>query len=152
MEFCTFCYADVTKAFGLPVGKYDPSNDSNEVSRESNTQVDKQRISTRICTGSTKEPVNRKKDDDHNEVCEVCEKGGDLLCCDTCTLVFHLGCIRPKISTIPKGKWSCAHCISDVSRAESGTNNQNKSISYFLPNCSSIRVSVLVTVRVLRKH
>lgn len=53
--------------------------------------------------------------DDHNEVCDVCEKGGDLLCCDTCSLVFHLGCLRPKMSVIPKGKWSCPHCIVDVS-------------------------------------
>lgn len=53
--------------------------------------------------------------DDHNEVCEVCEKGGELLCCDTCSLVFHLQCIRPKLSTVPKGRWSCPHCIVDVS-------------------------------------
>lgn len=24
---------------------------------------------------------------DHNDVCEVCDKGGDLLCCDFCNLV-----------------------------------------------------------------
>lgn len=54
--------------------------------------------------------------DDHNEICEVCDKGGDLLCCDTCTLVFHLKCIRPKLTTVPKGHWSCPHCIIDVSQ------------------------------------
>ena len=53
--------------------------------------------------------------DDHDEICEVCEKGGDLLCCDTCTLVFHLRCIRPKLQTVPKGKWSCPYCVIDVS-------------------------------------
>eukprot|EP01041_Mallomonas_annulata_P012036 gene12036-25224_t len=55
----------------------------------------------------------RHNTDDHNETCEVCDKGGDLLCCDTCSLVFHLKCIRPKISEVPKGSWSCAHCIDD---------------------------------------
>ncbi|KAJ1428067.1 the 2nd Phd domain from Mi2b with C terminal loop replaced By corresponding loop from Wstf, partial [Ochromonadaceae sp. CCMP2298] len=49
--------------------------------------------------------------DDHNEVCEVCDKGGDLLCCDTCSLVFHVRCIRPKLGAVPKGKWSCAYCV-----------------------------------------
>ena len=57
---------------------------------------------------------SRNMSDEHNEVCEVCDVGGDLLCCDTCSLVFHLKCIRPKLLNIPKGKWSCAHCIVDV--------------------------------------
>lgn len=52
--------------------------------------------------------------DEHNEVCEVCEKGGDLLCCDTCTLVFHLKCVRPRMNSIPKGEWSCSYCVLDV--------------------------------------
>jgi hypothetical protein len=52
--------------------------------------------------------------DKHNEQCEICDQGGDLLCCDTCTLVFHVACVRPKIHTVPKGKWSCAYCIVDV--------------------------------------
>ena len=55
----------------------------------------------------------KPRHDEHNEVCEVCEKGGELLCCDTCNLVFHLECVRPKRSVIPKGRWSCAHCIVD---------------------------------------
>jgi len=64
-------------------------------------------------------PTPKKKgikyeDDDHNEVCEVCDVGGNLLCCDTCTLVFHLECLRPKLSVVPKGKWSCANCIIEV--------------------------------------
>jgi len=51
--------------------------------------------------------------DEHNEACEVCETGGDLLCCDTCTLVFHIACVRPKLTALPTGNWSCAHCIVD---------------------------------------
>lgn len=84
---------------------------------ESDTPIlEKQRTSSRINnTSNTKEITIRKKEDHHNEVCEVCEKGGDLLCCDTCSLVFHLLCIRPKIVSIPKGKWSCAYCVADVS-------------------------------------
>ena len=52
-----------------------------------------------------------KRQDSHNELCEVCDAGGDLLCCDTCNLVFHVACIRPKIASVPKGRWSCAYCI-----------------------------------------
>ena len=50
----------------------------------------------------------------HNEICDVCSSGGDLLCCDTCTLVFHLRCLRPKLTAIPESDWSCAYCISEV--------------------------------------
>lgn len=38
--------------------------------------------------------------DEHNEFCQVCDKGGDLLCCDSCTLVFHVPCVRPKLQGI----------------------------------------------------
>lgn len=71
------------------------------------------RYRTRHSNGNTKYTV--KEGDDHNEVCEVCETGGELLCCDTCSLVFHLGCIIPKMHHIPRGKWSCADCILDGS-------------------------------------
>lgn len=62
--------------------------------------------------GTSKKARARQRDE-HNEVCEVCETGGDLLCCETCTLVYHLSCLRPKITTIPKGSWSCVNCVID---------------------------------------
>jgi hypothetical protein len=81
----------------------------------------KRRLHSSVDVTSAKDTGNSAKKgrrsnsiDDHNEVCEVCDKGGDLLCCDTCTLVFHLKCLRPKLSTVPKGRWSCPHCIIDV--------------------------------------
>lgn len=52
--------------------------------------------------------------DAHDESCYVCDAGGELLCCDTCSLVFHLHCLSPKLATIPKGKWSCPYCIANV--------------------------------------
>jgi len=57
-------------------------------------------------------------DDGHNELCEVCSQGGELLCCDTCSLVFHPACVRPALkyeSGFPSAKdaWSCAHCVLD---------------------------------------
>lgn len=58
---------------------------------------------------------NRTRRDEHNEVCEICDAGGDLLCCDTCNLVFHLFCLKPRMMAIPKGQWSCVYCIIEVS-------------------------------------
>ena len=54
-----------------------------------------------------------KGEDEHDEVCDVCEKGGMLMCCDTCSLAFHVACVRPRIKAVPKGRWSCAYCLRD---------------------------------------
>lgn len=50
----------------------------------------------------------------HNDLCEVCSGVGDddapLLCCATCTLVFHQDCHRPVLVKEPPDTWSCAYC------------------------------------------
>ena len=35
----------------------------------------------------------------HNDVCSGCkeEKDEDVICCDTCNLVFHLECVDPPL-------------------------------------------------------
>ncbi|CAM9132709.1 unnamed protein product, partial [Sphacelaria rigidula] len=50
---------------------------------------------------------------DHNDLCEVCSHGGNLLCCDTCSLVFHTKCVRPELKQVPEGDWSCQFCVMD---------------------------------------
>mmetsp|Transcript_23149 Transcript_23149/g.37736 ORF Transcript_23149/g.37736 Transcript_23149/m.37736 type:complete len:129 (+) Transcript_23149:214-600(+) len=48
----------------------------------------------------------------HNDLCETCGQVGELLCCSTCNLVFHLGCTRPELTELPMDDWSCAFCIA----------------------------------------
>ncbi|RMX45752.1 hypothetical protein pdam_00004176 [Pocillopora damicornis] len=48
--------------------------------------------------------------DEHQDYCEECEEGGDLLLCDTCTLSFHLRCLDPPLDEPPQGRWSCPVC------------------------------------------
>ena len=50
--------------------------------------------------------------DEHQDYCEECEEGGDLLLCDTCTLSFHLRCLDPPLDEPPQGRWSCPVCVS----------------------------------------
>lgn len=50
--------------------------------------------------------------DQHNDLCEVCNLGGELLCCSTCNLVFHLSCHKPILKQEPPDHWSCAYCIA----------------------------------------
>ena len=33
-----------------------------------------------------------------------------VLCCATCTLVFHVNCARPKLQDEPPDDWMCAYC------------------------------------------
>jgi hypothetical protein len=40
----------------------------------------------------------------------VCGRGGDLLLCDGCPRVVHLGCVGLK--RLPSGDWFCAFCAS----------------------------------------
>ncbi|XP_017051832.1 chromodomain-helicase-DNA-binding protein 3 [Drosophila ficusphila] len=60
-----------------------------------------------------KRPQNKAKKSklSDEEFCRVCKDGGDLLCCDSCPLVYHLTCLDPPLKSIPKGDWTCPRCI-----------------------------------------
>ena len=51
--------------------------------------------------------------DQHNDLCEVCNLPGELLCCATCNLVFHTVCARPKLTEEPDDDWKCAYCVAE---------------------------------------
>ena len=53
--------------------------------------------------------------DEHQDYCEHCETGGDLLLCDTCTLSYHLTCLDPPLDEAPEGVWSCPQCVCNCS-------------------------------------
>lgn len=68
---------------------------------------------------------------DHNDLCEVCSHGGNLLCCDTCSLVFHTKCLRPELKEIPEGDWSCQFCVMDNPKNTQGA--EEKRVPYDTP-------------------
>uniref|UniRef100_A0A8C8M0W5 DNA helicase n=1 Tax=Oncorhynchus tshawytscha TaxID=74940 RepID=A0A8C8M0W5_ONCTS len=47
---------------------------------------------------------------DHQDYCEVCQQGGEIILCDTCPKAYHLVCLDPELEKAPEGKWSCPHC------------------------------------------
>ena len=55
-------------------------------------------------------------EDQHDDVCDRCFKGGTLLCCDTCTLAYHTKCVG--LSKLPDGDWSCPTCVIEFSRID----------------------------------
>uniref|UniRef100_A0A2K5QED7 Chromodomain helicase DNA binding protein 5 n=1 Tax=Cebus imitator TaxID=2715852 RepID=A0A2K5QED7_CEBIM len=61
---------------------------------------------------------------DHQDYCEVCQQGGEIILCDTCPRAYHLVCLDPELEKAPEGKWSsCSHtpvfpCGGRMSRGE----------------------------------
>jgi len=64
----------------------------------------------------------------YNDHCRVCQKVGDLLCCETCPAVYHLHCLDPPLEDVPNEDWQCpictaqqckgvTDCVSDVERS-----------------------------------
>ncbi|XP_066991467.2 chromodomain-helicase-DNA-binding protein Mi-2 homolog isoform X1 [Anabrus simplex] len=50
---------------------------------------------------------------DHQDYCEVCQQGGEIMLCDTCPRAYHLVCLEPELEEPPEGKWSCPHCEAE---------------------------------------
>uniref|UniRef100_G3U9I3 Chromodomain-helicase-DNA-binding protein 4 n=1 Tax=Loxodonta africana TaxID=9785 RepID=G3U9I3_LOXAF len=49
---------------------------------------------------------------DHQDYCEVCQQGGEIILCDTCPRAYHMVCLDPDMEKAPEGKWSCPHCVN----------------------------------------
>ncbi|KAM0949607.1 putative histone acetyltransferase chromatin regulator PHD family [Dioscorea sansibarensis] len=45
-----------------------------------------------------------------DDLCSICEDGGDLLICDLCPRVFHKECVG--LLEIPEGDWHCHWCTN----------------------------------------
>merc|ERR1712194_811250 len=78
-----------------------------------------------------KEKEEATEEVQHNDLCEMCGQVGELLCCSTCNLVFHLGCTRPKLTELPADDWSCAFCIAsgDLHKSTSKQEQQKASLA-----------------------
>ncbi|XP_056597233.1 chromodomain-helicase-DNA-binding protein 4a isoform X3 [Triplophysa dalaica] len=69
-------------------------------------------------TSAKKKPKKKTKKDeegdgyetDHQDYCEVCQQGGEIILCDTCPRAYHMVCLDPDMEKAPEGTWSCPHC------------------------------------------
>ena len=52
--------------------------------------------------------LEKKKQWEQSDYCEICDDGGDLLCCDGCPVAYHKDCIQ--LRDIPEGNWYCPEC------------------------------------------
>ena len=49
----------------------------------------------------------------HQDYCEVCQQGGEIILCDTCPKAYHLVCLDPELEQAPEGDWSCPECAKN---------------------------------------
>lgn len=62
---------------------------------------------------------------DHQDYCEVCQQGGEIILCDTCPRAYHLVCLDPDLDEPPEGKWSCPNCQGKGEEAENRELEEN---------------------------
>ena len=83
---------------------------------KSKGRKDESKGKAKMKVGNKNKKKGKKKKDftsneaEHQEYCEVCQQGGEIILCDTCPRAYHLVCLDPELDEAPEGKWSCPHC------------------------------------------
>ncbi|KAE9587971.1 putative histone acetyltransferase chromatin regulator PHD family [Lupinus albus] len=60
---------------------------------------------------------------ENDDLCTICQDGGDLLCCDGCPRAFHIDCVP--LPCIPSGTWYCKYCQNNFQMDKHGERNGN---------------------------
>lgn len=77
--------------------------------RKAKTKIgNKSKKKKKVKSGKTEE-----ENYEHQDYCEVCQQGGEIILCDTCPRAYHLVCLEPELEETPEGKWSCPHCENE---------------------------------------
>jgi hypothetical protein len=62
---------------------------------------------------------------DHQDYCEVCQQGGEVILCDGCPKAYHQVCLEPELEEVPEGIWLCQTCVENgVTVNESAINDE----------------------------
>lgn len=88
------------------------------VQQQQNQQAAKQNGSNKLVKTGAKmknsaEPDEFDTNDQHQDFCEVCQQGGEIILCDTCPKAYHLVCLEPELEEAPDGEWFCPQCEKD---------------------------------------
>jgi chromodomain-helicase-DNA-binding protein 4 len=112
--------SDSDAEFEAMIREKDGGSDDVKVVKESKGKSkgrkDESKGKAKMKIGNKNKKKGKKKKDftsneaEHQEFCEVCQQGGEIILCDTCPRAYHLVCLDPELDEAPEGKWSCPHC------------------------------------------
>ena len=111
--------SDSDAEFEAMIREKDGGSDDVKVVKESRGKSSKAQESkgkAKMKIGQKNKKKGKKKKDftkdeaEHQEFCEVCQQGGEIILCDTCPRAYHLVCLDPELDEAPEGKWSCPTC------------------------------------------
>ncbi|KAG2327400.1 hypothetical protein Bca4012_036400 [Brassica carinata] len=60
---------------------------------------------------------------ENDDICRICQDGGELLCCDTCPRSYHIVCAD--LPSLPSERWSCKYCVNMIEREKFVGSNLN---------------------------
>ncbi|ESO89131.1 hypothetical protein LOTGIDRAFT_106842 [Lottia gigantea] len=63
-----------------------------------------------LTTNKVREEITNEGNIRYDDHCRACHKLGDLLCCETCSAVYHLACVDPPMEEVPDDDWLCSVC------------------------------------------
>lgn len=83
------------------------------VRKKAKTKIGMKNRKKKKATGKSRFPDGDDGEHEHQDYCEVCQQGGEIILCDTCPKAYHLVCLDPELEEAPEGKWSCPTCEAD---------------------------------------
>uniref|UniRef100_A0AC35EV50 PHD-type domain-containing protein n=1 Tax=Panagrolaimus sp. PS1159 TaxID=55785 RepID=A0AC35EV50_9BILA len=76
---------------------------------------------TRKGSSRRSKPTKTEEEEPHNDYCEICQQGGEIVLCDTCPRAYHLECAN--LTENPEGAWSCSACDKNLDGAAEDDDN-----------------------------
>jgi len=72
---------------------------------------------------------SQSQESDDVECCAECGFGGEVICCDSCPLVFHMLCLRPPKTRVPRGEWYCPRCTDPKKKSSAAANKSKRKVN-----------------------
>merc|ERR1712051_431740 len=104
--------SDSDAEFEAMIREKDGGSDDVKVVKESRGKSkgrkDESKGKAKMKIGNKNKKKGKKKKDftsneaEHQEYCEVCQQGGEIILCDTCPRAYHLVCLDPELDEAPK--------------------------------------------------
>lgn len=76
------------------------------------------------------------------QMCEICLRGDDgtsMLLCDDCNRGYHMYCLDPPLTAVPKSQWFCPPCLVGTGNDYGFDDGETHSLDSFFQRASAFR-------------